>query len=205
MQMNYEAQMNFTIEERVKIHREISQRKTDALREHWKVAFSKSGQSDERLNEDFPKNAGYITENVAMYNRRISGFIKRANLYNLTETLDQCRVANRMALVWSEMIAFATMDYHFGKFLMDDVAEVFENYQVVRCSLRFGDPYTKVMVTAKAFERGTCSVLDSETDQTFTGYTVKRADMAPIFLSAVEHIAWAVDGISIPHNAKQAQ
>lgn len=203
--MNYEAQMNFTIEQRYQIYQEISRRKTDALREHWKVAFSKPGQSDERLNEDFPKNTAYINENVAIYNRRISGLLKRANIYNLTETLKQCRVANRMALVWSEMINFATMDYHFGKFLMDDVAEVFENYQVIRCGLRFDDPYTKVMVTGKAFERGTCNVLDSETDQTFTRYTVKRADMAPIFLSAVEHIAWAVDGISIAHNAKQAQ
>lgn len=197
--------MNYTIEQRVTIQREIHQRKTDALREHWKVAFSKPGQSDERLNEDFPKNAAYINENVAMYNRRIAGFLKRANLYNLTETLDQCRLANRMALVWSEMITFATMDYHLGKFIMDDVAEVFENYQVVRCELRFDDPYSKVMVTGKAFERGTCNLLDSETDQTFTGYTVKRSDMAPIFLSAVEHIAWAVDGISIAHNEKQAQ
>jgi hypothetical protein len=197
--------MSYTIEERGNIYREIHQRKLDALCEHWKVSQKLIRSSEGSSKDDQARNLSYIHENVAKYTRRVNEFLKRANLYNINETIEQCKTANRMAHVWMEMITFETMDHDFGKWLMDDVAEVFENYRVIRCGLRFVDPYTKVMVTGKAFEPGTCNVLDSETDQTFTGYTVARPDMAPIFLSAVEHVAWAVDGISIAHNEKSGQ
>jgi len=194
-------QTNRTIDDRVTITQEITERMGAARKAHWKVLSDKG--EDAYMEER--RNLVYIIQKMAACVNVANMYLASANIYNLHSRLEQSKTAIRMARVWHAMTPYAMMDSSFGKFLMDDLAEVFQNYQIIACRTDRVDPYWKVRVTGKMFEVGTCIVRHDERDQTFTGYTVKRDDMAPLFASAVEYIAYSVDNIIINQPINSAE
>lgn len=194
-------QPDYTMEERIEIIHGIRERLLDAMREHWKECR----KTDIKPMDEQRENLTYIAEHIGDHARRVHSLLSGADIRNISNTIARSKAANRMTMIWQELIAYTYIDTQFSKNLMDDISGLFENYEVIRAWITYDDSYWKVMVTATMFEVGTCQYRHDERVQTFTGYTVKRPDMAPIFLSAVEYIAWSVDRIKITHNAKDAQ
>ena len=187
-------QKEYTTDERVSITQRIGERMNECRKAHWQI-----------LSEGRPfvyncerRNMNYITERMAVYINRVNSHINRINIYNLSEEIGQIKAANRMARVWHAMTPYAMMDETLGKNLMDDLADVFENYRVTGSNRLDEGDYNHALVQAYAFIPGTCDIMDTERDQRFVGYQIKsRPDLADIFMSAVQHIAWTVDGIDI--------
>lgn len=187
-------QKEYTTDERVAITQRIGKQMNECRKAHWKI-LSEAGTD---VYDEERYNMNYIVERMAMYTSRINAHINRINIYNLPEEIGQIKAATRMARVWHAMTPYAMMDETLGKNLMDDLAEVFENYRVTGCNRLDEGDYNHALVQAYAFIPGTCDIMDSERDQRFVGYQIKsRPDLADIFLSAVQHIAWTVDGIDI--------
>lgn len=188
-------QNEYTTDERVAIAQKIGERMNECRAAHWRILSAEGGAN---VYDCERNNMNYITVRMAMYANRINAHVNRINIYNISEEIGQIKAATRMARVWHAMAPYAMMDETLGKNLMDDLAEVFENYRVTGCNRLDEGSYTHALVQAYAFIPGTCDVMDSERDQRFVGYQIKsRPDLADIFVSAVQHIAWTVDGIDI--------
>lgn len=196
-------QKEYTTEERVAITQRIGEQMNECRRAHWKI-LSEAGTD---VYDEERYNMNYIVERMATYTSRINAYINRINIYNLIEEIAQIKAATRMARVWHAMTPYAMMDETLGKNLMHDLAEVFENYRVAGCVIHNeGLHITHALVTGYSFIPGTCEVMDSEHDVTFSGYTIKsRPDMADLFMSALHHIAWTVDGVNIFASENNAQ
>ena len=187
-------QTNHTIDDRVTITQEITERMGAARKAHWKVL---SDRGEDAYMEE-RRNLDYIIQKMAACVNVANMHLASANIYNLHSRLEQSKTAIRMARVWHAMTPYAMMDETLGKNLMDDLAEVFENYRVTGCNRLDEGHYNHALIQAYAFIPGTCVVMLDERDQRFVGYQIKsRPDMADIFLSAVQHIAWTVDSIDI--------
>lgn len=188
-------QKEYTVDERVAITQRIGEQMNECRKAHWKLLSDEGGPN---VYDCERRNMNYIVERMATYTSRINAHINRINIYNLSEEIAQIKAATRMARVWHAMTPYAMMDETLGKNLMDDLAEVFENYRITGCNRLDEGDYNYALVQAYAFIPGTCVVMLDERDQRFVGYQIKnRPDMAEIFLSAVQHIAWTVDGIDI--------
>ena len=187
-------QKEYTTDERVAIIQRIGEQMNECRKAHWRI-LAEGGPT---VYDCERRNMNYIVERMATYANRINAHVNRINIYNLSEEIGQIKAATRMARVWHAMTPYAMMDETLGKNLMDDLAEVFENYRVTGCNRLDEGDYNHALVQAYAFIPGTCDIMDSERDQRFVGYQIKgRPDMADLFLSAVAHIAWTVDGIDI--------
>lgn len=197
-------QKDYTTDERVAITQRIGEQMNECRKAHWKLLSSEGGPN---VYDCERRNMNYIVERMATYTSRINAHVNWINIYNLSERIGQIKAATRMARVWHAMTPYAMMDETLGKNLMDDLAEVFENYRVAGCVIHHeGMDTTHVLVTAHTFIPGTCDVMDSEHDVTFTGYTIKnRPDMSDIFMSALHHIAWTVDSANIFASENYAQ
>ena len=187
-------QKEYTTDERVAITQRIGERMNECRKAHWRI-LSEGGPT---VYDCERHNMNYITVRMAAYIARVNAHTSAINIYNLSEKIGQIKAATRMARVWHAMTPYAMMDETLGKNLMDDLAEVFENYRVTGCNRLDEVGYNHALVQAYAFIPGTCDIMDSERDQRFVGYQIQsRPDLADIFLSAVQHIAWTVDGIDI--------
>ena len=197
-------QKDYTTDERVAITQRIGEQMNECRKAHWKLLSSEGGPN---VYDCERRNMNYIVERMATYTSRINAHVNWINIYNLSERIGQIKAATRMARVWHAMTPYAMMDETLGKNLMDDLAEVFENYRVAGCVIHHeGMDTTHVLVTAHTFIPGTCEVMDSEHDVTFTGYTIeKRPDMSDIFMSALHHVAWTVDSVNIFASENHAQ
>ena len=197
-------QKEYTTEERVAIMQRIGEQMNECRKAHWKLLSAQGGPN---VYDCERRNMNYIVERMATYTSRINAHINRINIYNLSEEIGQIKAATRMARVWHAMTPYAMMDETLGKNLMDDLAEVFENYRVAGCVIHNeGLHITHALVTAYSFIPGTCEVMDSEHDVTFCGCTIKsRPDMSDLFLSALHHIAWTVDSVNIFASENNAQ
>lgn len=188
-------QKEYTTDERVAITQRIGEQMNECRAAHWRILSAEGGPN---VYDCERWNMNYITVRMAAYIARVNVHISAINIYNLSEKIGQIKAATRMARVWHAMTPYAMMDEMLGKNLMDDLAEVFENYRVTGCNRLDEGDYNHALVQAYAFIPGTCDIMDSERDQRFVGYQIKsRPDMADIFMSAVQHIAWTVDGIDI--------
>lgn len=188
-------QKEYTTDERVAITQKIGERMNECRTAHWRILSAEGGPN---VYDCERRNMNYITERMAAYINRVNSHINRINIHNLVYEIGQIKAATRMARVWHAMTPYAMMDETLGKNLMDDLAEVFENYQVAGSNRLDEGDYNHALVQAYAFIPGTCDIMDSERDQRFVGYQIqKRPDLADIFVSAVQHIAWTVDGIDI--------
>lgn len=188
-------QKQYTTEERIAITQKIGERMNECRKAHWRILSAEGGPN---VYDCERRNMNYIVERMATYTSRINAHINRINIYNLSEEIGQIKAATRMARIWHAMTPYAMMDETLGKNLMDDLAEVFDNYCVTGSNRLDEGDYNHALVQAYAFIPGTCDIMDSERDQRFVGYQIKsRPDMSDIFLSAVQHIAWTVDGIDI--------
>lgn len=188
-------QKEYTTDERVSITQRIGEQMNECRTAHWRILSAECGPN---VYDCERRNMNYIVERMARYTSRINAHINRINIYNLSKEIGQIKAATRMARVWHAMTPYAMMDETLGKSLMDDLAEVFENYRVTGCNRLDEGDYNHALVHAYAFIPGTCDIMDSERDQRFVGYQIKyRPELADIFMSAVQHIAWTVDGIDI--------
>lgn len=188
-------QKEYTTDERVAITQRIGEQMNECRKAHWKLLSAEGGPN---VYDCERRNMNYIVERMAVYTSRINAHINRINIYNLSEEIGQIKAANRMARVWHAMTPYAMMDETLGKNLMDDLADVFENYRVTGSNRLHEGDYNHALVQAYAFIPGTCDIMDTERDQRFVGYQIKsRPDLADIFVSAVQHIAWTVDAIDI--------
>ena len=188
-------QKEYTTAERVAITQRIGEQMNECRKAHWKLLSAEDGPN---VYDCERRNMNYIVERMATYTSRINAHVNRINIYNLSEEIGQIKAATRMARVWHAMTPYAMMDETLGKNLMDNLAEVFENYRITGCNRLDEGDYNHSLVQAYAFIPGTCDIMDSERDQRFVGYQIqKRPDLADIFVSAVQHIAWTVDGIDI--------
>lgn len=188
-------QKEYTTEERVAITQKIGERMNECRAQHWRILSSEGGAN---VYDCERQNMNYITERMAMCANRINAHVNRINIYNLSGYFHSIKAATRMARVWHAMTPYAMMDETLGKNLMDDLADVFDNYMVTGCNRLDEGDYNHALVQAYAFIPGTCDIMDTERDQRFVGYQIKsRPDLADIFMSAVQHIAWTVDGIDI--------
>lgn len=187
-------QNGYTTDERVAITQKIGERMNECRKAHWRILC----EGGPTVYDCERHNMNYITVRMAAYIARVNAHLSGINIYNLSEKIEQIKAATRMARVWYQMTPYAMMDETLGKNLMDDLAEVFENYRVTGCNRLDEGDYNHALVQAYAFIPGTCDIMDSERDQRFVGYQIKsRPDLTDVFLSAVQHIAWTVDGIDI--------
>ena len=188
-------QNEHTTEERVAITLKIGERMNECRKAHWRILSAEGGPN---VYDCERRNMNYITERMASYLNRVNSHIAGIDIYNLSERMEQIKAATRMARVWHAMTPYAMMNETLGKNLMDDIAEAFENYRVTGCNRLNEGQYNHALMQAYAFIPGTCVVMLDERDQRFVGYQIKnRPDMADMFLSAVQHIAWTVDSIDI--------
>lgn len=196
-------QKDYTPDERFAITQRIGEQMNECRKAHWRIL----SDGHQTVYDCERRNMNYITERMASYLNRVNSHISGINIYNLSERMEQIKVATRMARVWHAMTPYAMMDEALGKNLMDDLADVFENYRVAGCVIhQEGLRITHALVTAYSFIPGTCDVTDSEHDVTFCGYTIKsRPDMSDLFMSALHHITWTVDGINIFSSENHAQ
>lgn len=187
-------QKEYTTEERVAITQRIGEQMNECRRQHWKI-LSEAGTD---VYDCERHNMNYITVRMAAYIARVNTHLSGINIYNLSEKIELIKAATRMARVWHAMTPYAMMDESLGQNLMDDLAEVFDNYRVAGCNRLDEGDYNHSLVQGYSFIPGTCVVMLDERDQRFVGYQIKgRPDMADLFLSSVAHIAWTVDGIDI--------
>ena len=157
-------QKEYTSEERVAITQRIGEQMNECRRVHWKLLSAEGGPN---VYDCERRNMNYIVERMATYTSRINAHVNRINIYNLSEEIGQIKAATRMARVWHAMTPYAMMDETLGKNLMDDLAEVFENYRVTGCNRLDEGDYNHALVQAYAFIPGTCDIMDSERDQRF--------------------------------------
>jgi len=188
-------QKDYTTDERVVITQKIGERMNECRKEHWRILSAEGGPN---VYDCERRNVNYIIERMSQYVHRANTLISSVKIYNLSESIEYAKAATRMARVWHAMTPYAMMDETLGKNLMDDLAEVFDNYRVTGCNRLDDGGYNHALVQAYAFIPGTCVVMLDEHDQRFVGYKIKsRPDLADIFVSAVQHIAWTVDEIDI--------
>lgn len=197
-------QKEYTSEERVAITQRIGEQMNECRKAHWKLLPAEGGLN---VYDCERRNMNYIVERMATYTSRINAHVNWINIYNLSERIGQIKAATRMARVWHAMTPYAMMDEALGKNLMDDLAELFENYQVERCyygNITASLNYT-ITTHARMFIPGTCELQHDQRLDRFTAYEVNRIDMQKIFASAVAHISWNVDGIAINTSENDAQ
>lgn len=194
-------QKDYTVDQRVLITHIIGQQMNESLRGHWKILSAKDGPN---VYDCDRRNVKYIIERMSSYVHRANSQISSVKIYNLSEAIEYTKAATRMARVWHAMTPFSMMDDTLGKNIMDGLADVFENYQVEKCK-KFD--FTKIKISGRSFIPGTCHVQHDQRLDTFTSYKVNdpRPDMIDIFISAVAHIAWTVDGINIYESENGAQ
>ena len=197
-------QKDYTPDERFAITQRIGEQMNECRKAHWRILSAEGGPN---VYDCERHNINYIADRMATYINRVNSYISSINIYNLSERIEHIKAATRMARVSHAMTPYAMMDETLGKNLMDDLAEVFENYRVAGCVIHHeGMDTTHVLVTAYTFIPGTCYVMDDEHDVTFTGYTIKsRPDMSDLFMSALHHIAWTVDSVNIFASENHAQ
>lgn len=194
-------QKDYTTEERVAITLMIGRQMNESRREHWRALLCKDGPN---VYDCERRNVNYIIERMSQYVHRANTLIFSVKIYNLSESIEYAKAATRMARVWHSMTPFAMMDDALGNTLMMDVAELFENYQIEKCTKSSS---AQIKISGRSFIPGTCHVQIDQRLDTFTSYKVTdpRPDMADIFVSAVAHIAWTVDGINIYESENGAQ